>query len=60
MNVVRPAVQQEDRWPISRTSVDVPNVEDIGVDLRDLAERSCARLVDRSRGCHVLPFVNQV
>ena len=39
MNVVRPAVQQEDRWAISRTGVDVPDVEDTGLDLPDRAQR---------------------
>ena len=39
VDVVRPAVQQDDRGTVGRAGVDVADVEEAGVDLADGAER---------------------
>jgi len=46
MDVVRPAVQQNDRRTVGRADVDVADVEEAGRDLLDGAERVNQLLVD--------------
>jgi len=42
VNVVWPAVQEDDGRPVSRTRVDIPNVEVASVDLLDPAKGAFA------------------
>jgi hypothetical protein len=51
VDVVRPAVQQEDRRAVGGTELDVADVQEAGVDLPDGAERGVRRGGRLSSGC---------